>query len=291
MVQGEVNEERRVLKTNQRPVWLRLPLDLILLAAAALALWFSGSYNTKTATAGASETAAVSLGIYSFIGPLLFWLGAALLFLRILDAFLRRPATGWRGGLNGLAGRSLRRRSQQSAGAALLVALALSFGVATATFGASYETSRIADARYIIGSDLRLTPALTNLQPADFAGQVSKVAGVQAVAPVWVANNTLVGSQTQTVYGVDLASFSAATIIPDSFFSGDSAKTVLNRLATTPNGLLVSSELANSYNILLGDPVNMRIPDPNGTYFRCQTASSGYLQHVSHQFTKLRPGG
>jgi putative ABC transport system permease protein len=266
MLKGEVNEERRLLKINQRPVWLRLPLYLILLAAAGLALWFSGTYNSRTATAGASETAAVSLGIYSFIGPLLFWLGAALLFLRILDWFLRRPSAKWRGGLNGLAGRSLRRRSQQSAGAALLVALAFSFGVVTATFGASYEASRVADSRYIIGSDLRLTPALTNLQPTSFAGQL-KVPGVQAVAPVWLSNNVLVGSQTQTVYGVDLPSFLAATTIPDSFFSGESAKTVLDRLAATPNGLLVSNELANSYNILLGDPVNMRIPDTSGAYY------------------------
>jgi len=270
MLEGEVNEERRILTTTKPPIWLRLPLDLFLLTAAGLALWFSGSYNSKTATAGTTETAAVSLGIYSFIGPLLFWLGAALLFWRNLSWLLTRvPKPGWRGGFNGLVGRSLRRRYQQSTGAALLVALALSFGVATATFGASYEASRQADARYIIGDDLRLTPALTNPQTAKFAEQL-KLEGVQAVAPVWVANNTLVGSQNQTVYGVDLPSFRAATTIPDSFFVGDSTNAVLDRLATTPNGLLVSNELANAYNILLGDPVNMRIPNSSGAYFEAK---------------------
>lgn len=272
MLVGEVNEERRVLTATRRPLWLRLPLDLLLLAAAGLAFWFSSTYNNKSANTGASETAAVSLGIYSFIGPLLFWLGAALLFRRILDWFLARPIrSGWRGnGLNGLAIRALRRRSQQSAGAALLVALALSFGVAIVTFGASYEGSRRSEARYFVGSDLRITPALTNPQPTSFGEGLKKQAGVQAVAPVWVSNNVLVGSQTQTVYGVDVPSLQNATNIPDSFFVNESAKAVLDRLAATPDGLLVSNELANSYNIQLGDSVNMRLPTPDGSYFQAK---------------------
>lgn len=273
MLEGEVNEERRVVAATKRPIWLRLPLDLALLSAAGLAFWFSSSYNNKTATAGASETAAVSLGIYSFLGPLLFWLGAALLFWRIIDWLLTRPQAKWRGGINGLAGRSLRQRNQQSAGAALLLALALSFGVATTTFGATYDSSRRAEARYIIGSDLRITPALTSPQPASFADQIAKVNGVQAVAPVATSSNVLVGSQTQTVYAVDVPSLTAATYIPDSFFVGDSsvsAKAILNQLAATPNGLLVSNELANSYNIQSGDQVNMRIPIVTGGYFEAK---------------------
>ena len=260
MLAGEINEERRSLSVSQRPLWLRLPLDLALLAVAGGALWFSGSYNSKTANAGASETAAVSLGIYSFIGPLLFWFGAALFFRRILDWVLSRRLPAWTGGLNGLAVRSLRRRRPQSAGVALLIALALSFGVATTIFGASYEASRQAEARYFVGSDLKVTLALTNPQPASFAEGLRAEAGVGAVAPVWVANDVLVGSQAQVVYGIDTATFKAATTLPDSFFVSDSTKTVMDRLATTPDGLLVSSELANSYNIVVGDMVSMRIP-------------------------------
>jgi len=263
MLAGEIAEERRGVVAATRPLWARLPLDLLLLAGAALALWFSGTYNSKAATAGASETAAVSLGIYAFLGPLLFWSGAALLFLRLAGWALDRPAGRWRGGLIGLASRSLRRRGGRVAGLALLLALALSFGVAVTTFGATYDASRRADARYTIGADLRVTPALTNPQPASFATRL-QVPGVRAVAPVWVANDALVGAQTQAVYGVDVAALTAATTIPDRFFPDGDAHGALARLAATPDGLLVSSELAAAYNIQVGDTVALHLPRRGG---------------------------
>ncbi len=263
LLTGEIAAGRREVAAAARPLWTRLPLDLTLLAGAALALWLSGTYNSKAATAGASETAAVSLGIYAFLGPLLTWLGAALLFLRLADWFLRRPAGRWRGGVAGLAGRSLRRQGGRVAGLALLLALALSFGVAVTTFGATYDASRRADARYTVGADLRVTPALTNPRPAAFAAQL-RVPGVRAVAPVWVANNALVGAQTQAIYGVDVASLTATTTIPDRFFPDGDARGALARLAATPEGLLVSNELAAAYNIQLGDTVAMRLPRAGG---------------------------
>ena len=263
MVAGEIAEERRGVVAATRPLWARLPLDLFLLAGAALALWLSGAYNSKVATAGASETAAVSLGIYAFLGPLLFWSGAALLFLRLAGWALGRPAGPWHGGLVGLASRSLRRRGGRVAGLALLLALALSFGVAVTTFGATYDASRRADARYTVGADLRVIPALTNPQPASFATRL-KVPGVRAVAPVWVANDAVVGSQTQAVYGVDVAALTAATTIPDRFFPDGDAGGALARLAATPDGLLVSSELATAYNIQLGDTVALHLPRRGG---------------------------
>jgi putative ABC transport system permease protein len=263
MLAGEIAEGRREVAAAARPAWTRLPLDLALLAGAALALWLSGTYNTRAATAGASETAAVSLGFYAFLGPLLFWLGAALLFLRLAGWTLARPAGRWRGRIAGLAGRSLRRRGARAAVTALLLALALSFGVAVATFGATYDASRRADARYTVGADLRVTPALTNPQPAAFADRL-RVPGVRAVAPVWVANDALVGAQTQTVYGVDVDALAAATAIPDRFFPDGDARGALDRLAATPDGMLVSGERAVAFNIQVGDTVAMRLPRRGG---------------------------
>ncbi|GAC1540202.1 MAG: hypothetical protein NVS2B7_12310 [Herpetosiphon sp.] len=264
MLQGEISEERRLITAGSRPLWLRLPLDLLLLTAAALVLWFSGTYATKNATAGASETAAVSLGIYSFLGPLLFWMGAVLLFWRVADWLLSRRNRRWSGGLNGLATRSLRRRSGKSIGAALLLALAISFGVATTVFGSTYTASRQAEARYFVGSDIRVTPALTTPQPPSFADSL-KVAGVRAVAPIEMVSNAVVGAQTQTVYGVDVARLKAATAIQDSFFVGTRAVPTLDSLAATPNGLLISHELADAYNIQLNDTVNIQFRTATGS--------------------------
>ena len=259
MVEGEITEERRVVTATTQPLWLRLPLDVGLLAAGAVALWV----NSTNTTVGATEAAAVSLGISSFLGPLLCWLGAGLLFLRVCDWLLRRPISGWRGGVSGLARRSLRQRHQQSAGIAVLLALALSFGVTTTTFSATYDASRRAEARYYVGSDLRVTPSIVSPQLPTFGDQL-RVPGVAAVTPVFVNNSVLVGAQTQTVYGVDMATLPAATTIPDTFFVNDTAGAVLARLRQTPDGLLVSNELATAYNILNGDMVRMRVPSQTG---------------------------
>lgn len=265
MLAGEVAEERRSVAVATRPLWLRLPVDAALLAGAALALWFASTYNTKAATAGAGETAAVSLGVYAFLGPLLFWLGAAVLVRRVAGWLLARPSRGWRGALGGLAARSLRRRAGRSAAAALLLVLAVSFGVASTVFGATFDASRRADARYLIGSDLRVTPALVEPQPATFAERL-RVPGVRAVTPVYSSTDALVGSQTQTVYGVDLATLPSATTLEDRFFVDDTAAAVIDRLRQTPDGLLVSNELAASYNVQTGDTVAMRIPRRSGGY-------------------------
>lgn len=270
MIEGEVNETRRALATTVRPLWLRFPLDLALLAAGGLALWLSVSSKT----AGTTEGAAVSLGTYAFLGPLLLWSGAALLFLRITDALLRRPAGPWRGAIGGLVSRGLRQRSQQSAGLAVLLALALSFGVATTVFAATFDASRRAEARYMVGSDLRVTPALLNPQAPSFASTL-RAPGVQAVTPVFVNNNVLLGAQTQTVYGIDRATFGQATTVQDTFFVNDTARAALQRLTSDPQGLLVSNELAKSYNIQVGDPVMMRIPTPGGTYTEVTLHTAG----------------
>ncbi|HZC08380.1 MAG TPA: FtsX-like permease family protein [Ktedonobacterales bacterium] len=259
MVESEVNEERRIVSGAARPLWLRLPLDIGLLAAGALALWV----NSANSTPGATEGAAVSLGVASFVGPLLCWLGAGLLAARGFDWFLSRAVTPWSGGLRGLASRSLRQRRQQGAGIAVLLALALSFGVTTTVFSSSYAASRQAESRYYVGSDIRITPSVVAPQAPSFATQL-RVPGVQAVTPVFVNNQALLGTQTQTVYGVDMASLPQATTIPDSFFVGDTAHAALGRLAATPNGLLMSKELATAYNVLNGDLVRMRIPSASG---------------------------
>jgi putative ABC transport system permease protein len=265
LLTAEIGDVRRTVRAGQRPIWLRLPLDVVLLAVAALALWFSSTYNSRAATAGAGETANVSLGVYAFAGPLLLWLGAALLFLRAANWLLRRSPGRWSGGLGGLVHRSLHRRPDRSASAALLLALATSFGVASTVFSATFEASRRQDARYVVGGDVRVTLPLTEAQPASF-GDTLIVPGVQVVTPVYVANETLVGSQAQTIYGVDLPSLTAATTIADNYFVDDTAQAVIDRLRSTPNGLLVNTELAVAYNIVSGDNVAMRIPKLNGGY-------------------------
>ena len=88
----------------------------------------------------------------------------------------------------------------------------------------------------------------------------------------------LVGSEKNTVYGIDVASFRKTAYLPDSFFvdgmatktlaamrdhttnyAPGSARQVLDALANTPNGVIISVEQAEKYNILVGDPVLLRL--------------------------------
>ena len=78
----------------------------------------------------------------------------------------------------------------------------------------------------------------------------------------------LVGSEKNTVYGIDVPSFRQVAYLPDSFFvdgaakqtveamtnrttnyAPGSARAVLAALAGTPNGVIISVEQAEKYNI------------------------------------------
>jgi putative ABC transport system permease protein len=158
-----------------------------------------------------------------------------------------------------------------------VIALTLSFGVSLALFQQTYTSEKRLDAQYVVGADLRVTPALNTPQIPAFAAQlmVPGTAGVTAVARDIQA---LVGSEKNTVYGIDVASFRQVAYLPDSFFvdgtaqqtidamtnrttnyASGSAKQVLDALAQTPNGVIISVEQAEKYNIRVGDPVLLRL--------------------------------
>jgi hypothetical protein len=102
--------------------------------------------------------------------------------------------------------------------------------------------------------------------------------GVQSVTAVARDPMALVGSEKNTVYGIDLPSFRKTAYLPDSFFvdgnaqqtidainnhtnkyAPGSAKEVLDALANTPDGIIISVEQAERYNIFVGDPVLLRL--------------------------------
>jgi hypothetical protein len=104
------------------------------------------------------------------------------------------------------------------------------------------------------------------------------IPGVVGVSGVARDPQALVGSEKNTVYGIDVASFKQVAYLPDSFFvDGTSPKTldamrnrttnyapgsaqqVLDALASTPNGVIISVEQAEKYNIQVGDPVLLRL--------------------------------
>ena len=231
-----------------------------------------------------NEGAAITLSLYIFLTPFFAWTGLTLLVLRLVEKGLAASANqigaffrSLFGEIGEVAGKSLARRASRISAAVTIIALTLSFGVSLALFQKTYTTEKQLDAQYVVGSDLRFTPALNTPQTADFAAKL-QLPGVVSVTGVARDPLALVGSEKNTVYGIDVASFSKTAYLPNTFFvdgnaqqtidamtnrttnyAPGSAKQVLDALANTPNGVIISVEQAEKYNVRVGDPVLLRL--------------------------------
>ena len=282
-LQNEITQERRTIhRTENAPFWKRTYLDVILLVVAAVILvvmQINGGFKPT-----GNEGAALSLSFYIFLAPFFAWIGLTLLTLRLVErglVKLSQPLSSLFRSLLGemgeIAGKSITRRSTRISAATTVIALTLSFGVSLALFQQTYAQEKRLDSQYVVGSDIRLTPALNTPQLPEFANSL-QVPGVSGVTAVARDTQALVGSEKNTVYGIDVASFQSVAYLPDSFFvdgqaqktldamrnqttnyAPGSARQVLDALTSTPNGVIISVEQAEKYNIQVGDPVLMRL--------------------------------
>lgn len=279
----EIMQERRVTRRIEAaPFWKRTYLDIILLLVAVVVLvvtQFSGGFRPPV-----NEAASVQLSFYIFIAPFFVWVGTILFTYRLVEYGLNRFAVHIAalfrrvfGEIGEVGGKSVARRAVRISAATSVIALTLSFGVSLALFQQTFATEKQLDAQYIVGSDIRFTPALNSPQTADFAKELM-LPGVQSVTAVARDPMALVGSEKNTIYGVDVASFRQTAYLPDSFFvdgsaqltldainqhtnkyAPGSAREVLDALISTPNGVIISVEQAERYNIFVGDPVLLRL--------------------------------
>ncbi len=279
----EITQERRTTRRVQvAPLWKRIYLDVILLVIAAAVLFVvqsNGGFKPA-----ANEAASVQLSFYIFLAPFFAWVGLVLLTLRLVEWGLTaggpQLAAGFKrifGEIGEVAGKSVSRRAASVSAATAVIALTLSFGVSLALFQSTYRSEKQLDAQYIVGADIRFTPALNTPQNADFATEL-QIPGVSGVTGVVRDTQALVGSEKNTVYGIDVPSFRQVAYLPDSFFvdgaaqqtvdamtdrttnyAPGSASQVLDALASTPDGVIISVEQAEKYNILVGDPVLLRL--------------------------------
>ncbi len=284
-------ERRRARRTERPPFWKRAYLDLLLILAAVVVIYVTQS--TGGFTAGGPEGSVISLSFYVFLGPFFAWIGLTLLVLRLVESGLKsldkRLAAFYKksfGDIGEVAGKSISRRAASISAATTIIALTLSFGLSLALFQYTYRLEKQRDARYVAGSDIRFTPSLNSPQTADFAAQLM-VPGVTSVTGVMRDSKALVGSSNQTVYGIDVPSYLQAAYAPDQFYINGSAQqtidainsqaqnlppdsyapgtasAVLGALARTPDGIILSVDQAQKYNILVGDTVLLRLFNPS----------------------------
>jgi len=300
----EITQERRqVQRTARPPFWKRAYLDLFALGAAALILFIT-QRNGGFKPSG-NEGTAITLSFYIFLAPFFAWVGSTLLVLRLVEAGLRqsaeRLAALYRipfGEIGTVAGKTIARRARQIAAATTVIALTLSFGTSLALFQRTYAAEKQLDAQYLVGSDMRVTPALNTPQLPAFATQLQRP-GVVGITTVARDTQALVGSEKNTVYGIDVPSFRQVAYLPNSFFvdgaapqtidamanrttnyAPGTAQQVLDALASTPNGVIISVEQAEKYNIRVGDPVLLRLLNrATGEYHNTQTVAVGLFTY------------
>jgi putative ABC transport system permease protein len=267
-VDREVTQERREMHVAQIPTWRRLRLDLALLAAAGVAEVTAVRTGALDLPSGSVYSGlAITLPSRLLVAPLFAWVGGVLLSARSLLAIaslLPAPSPQRFGPIvKGILSRSLRRRAWALATGTIGLGLVVAFGMSLAIFTATYEAAKAADSRFVVGSDLRITPSVLSDDPhrPSYASELT-VPDVSAVSPVVfrLENSVLIGPYNQrrkNLAAIDPATFARVAPLPDSLFVDRSAASTLAALEADPRGLLVDAETADDLSVDRGDTVTI----------------------------------
>jgi putative ABC transport system permease protein len=266
-INRQISDERAQLATG-KPLWRLLGIDFLILAAVVAVEWYQRRHGGFQGVRGSVYYGrAVALQLHLVIVPIGIWLGAVLVLGRVVErgfAFLPLPRRHRFGRpLRGLLTRSIRRRSWAAASAVIMVGLIVALGTSVASFSASYNEAKARDARFVVGSDVRVTPAPISAldHPPTYAEKL-QVAGVQTATPVvYGLLNALVESEVNEDAGnmvaIDPAAFAQVAPLIDSDFIGTTAANAMAGLQREPGGAFLNEELADRLDVEAGDEVKV----------------------------------
>jgi putative ABC transport system permease protein len=144
------------------------------------------------------------------------------------------------------------------------IALTVAFAVSTAVFNSTYRQQARVDAVLTNGADVRVTvPAGADAQVGPALDALS---GVRHVEPVQ-RRFAYVGSDLQDLFGVKPSTITTGTSLDDAYFSGGTAQEVIQRLAATPDGILVSAETVQDFQLRPGDALKLRLVTGTGDQY------------------------
>ena len=271
--QSTIAAGRRSRSRAGRPRWMRWYLDLILLGLGGLVFWLTSRNGYKLVLAP-EGVPSISVNYWAFTGPALVWVGFALTAWRIADLLLGRGRPLVARALAPLGGNlapslagSLSRQRRPLSRAIVIVALSLTFAGSTATFNATYRQQAEVDARLTNGADVAVTESPgASVRPAA-ATAFEKVPGVRSVESLQ-HRYAYVGADLQDLYGVRPSTIVDATSLQDAYFAGGTAKQLMAKLSTQPDGILVSSETVHDFQLKPGDALKLRLQDGRTKQYR-----------------------
>ncbi len=265
----EISEGRRATRVRTAPAWRRYYLDFLALALSGLIYWLT-IRTGFSAVLSPDSNPTLSLSVYMFFGPALLWIGATLLLVRLRGRFmsaLARRAAGRPDSVGAIVISSLGRRAVAVNRGLVVIGLLLAFAVSLSVFTATYDQQARVDAELTLGADVTVSspPGV-----AGSGGLLSRVASVPGVSGVTAVNHSYayVGPDLQDTYGINPSDFRNATTLRDSYFLGGSADQMISRLASTPDGILVSLETITDYSLHPGDLLRLRVLDQSTGRFR-----------------------
>ena len=266
-INRDISEERAQL-SSRPPAWRRLRLDIVALLAVAVAEGIALRTGAFEGAAGSVYFGrSVSLRMHLVIVPIGVWIAGVLLSARVVERLFSRlplpspPRFGRP--LRGILTRSVRRRSWAAAGGVIIVGLIFALGTSVASFTASYNRAKAADARFVVGSDVRVTPSPTSTaeHPPGYVDALD-VPGIQTTTPVVFSPlNAVVQSEfnedAANLAAVDPATFGRVAALADANFVDWTAASAMDALGRDPGGVFVSTELADLLAVEPGDPVKV----------------------------------
>src|SRR5205823_3206945 len=170
-----------------RPLWQRLYLDVIALAASGLVYWLTARTGFS-AVVNPDSNPTLSLSVYMFLAPALLWLGMALLLVRLRGRLVSTLAARVGGGRAasrlGFLLASAGRRGEALNRGLLLVGLLLAFGVELGVFAATYDQQARIDAQLTLGADVVATAPPGVISSHRVEERVARVPGVAGITAV-----------------------------------------------------------------------------------------------------------
>lgn len=279
-----INSYRRSEARSGTAWWQRAYLDLMMLIPGAyvlFTLWGRGGLVTQAEDAFNDPL--------TFIGPTLFALGFALLFLRLYPFLLRLLSSliAYTDSIPLLmALRELTRSLGRYRGALLMMAFTLSLIGFTSSMADTVDRSLRDTIDYRVGADMVLITAVdaqTEREQDQSTGQTTftvtgynpppiqslyDVDGIAAFSRVGKYDARLVLRSQRvdgTIIGVDRAAMAAVTRFrPD--LATEQLAGIFNRLAGNRTGIIVNTQTAVEYNLAIGQEVTLEVNALNEWY-------------------------
>lgn len=301
---ASIGEARRSVRRSAAPLWQRLYLDVIALAAAGLIYWLT-ERTGFSAVVNPDSNPTLSLSVYMFFGPALLWIGATLLLVRLRAGSIAWLAGRLAGGrattTRGFLLASASRRGASINRGLITLGLLLAFGVNLGIFTATYDQQARVDAQLTLGADVVAAAPPGMIARARLLQRIAHLRGTAGVSAI-DHSYAYVGPDLQDTFGIDPNTLTRATALRDSYFLGGATTQMLARLRDRRDGILVSKETITDYSLNIGDLLRLRVLDNQTGRFRVapfhvvgivqefpsapkdsfMVANIGYLHAVTH---------